>query len=209
MVERLLKFWALFLFVHRMLDISCDLYYHYCFKDPNSVLDAILSILCLCGVMFNLVSLNRLLNALRKMLQPPDIGKIDVSRVLLPELNFFVLEGVVNVIQAGIVSYNIATRDCWNSMDYGFSCCCCCGAAMQCVCFLKNLCGCHGDPSHYYCQDLKCINFIGLVLSLIYALIEVVPIADAQKLQSCWDTWNIWIDDMNDGDLFSCYFFFW
>jgi hypothetical protein len=60
---------------------------------------------------------------------------------------------------------------------------------------------------------VKFKNFIGLVLSLIYALIEVVPIADAQKLQSCWDTWNIWIDridDMNyDGDLFSCYFFFW
>jgi hypothetical protein len=32
-------------------------------------------------------------------------------------------------------------------------------------------------------------------LSLIYALIEVVPIADAQKLQSCWDTWNRWIDE--------------
>jgi hypothetical protein len=32
---------------------------------------------------------------------------------------------------------------------------------------------------------VKFINFIGPVLSLIYAIIEVVPIAEAQKLQSC------------------------
>jgi hypothetical protein len=32
---------------------------------------------------------------------------------------------------------------------------------------------------------LKCINVFGLVLSLIYALIEVVSIANAQELQSC------------------------
>ena len=208
MVELLLKFWSLLFIVCRVLDIGCDFYYIYCSKDSNSVQDAILSLICMCGVMFNLFSLKRLLNAFCKI-QPPDIGKINVSTVLLPELNFFVLEGVVNVLQAGIVSYSIATRDCWNFMDYGFTCSCCCGAIMQCVCFLKNLCGCHGDPSHYYCQDLKCINVFGLVLSLIYALIEVVSIANAQELQSCWHSWNMWTDYMNDGDLFSCYFSPW
>jgi hypothetical protein len=45
-------------------------------------------------------------------------------------------------------------------------------------------------------------------LSLISALIGVVSIANAQELQSCWHSWNIWIDYMNNGDLFLCYFVF-
>ncbi|CAB4028767.1 Hypothetical predicted protein [Paramuricea clavata] len=107
MVERLLKFWSLLFIVCRMLDIGCDFYYIYCSKDLNSVQDAILAMICMCGSMFNWVFLGRLFNALGKVLQPSDIGKINVLKVLLPQLNFFVLEGVVNVLQAGIVSYNM------------------------------------------------------------------------------------------------------
>jgi hypothetical protein len=138
--------------------------------------------------MFNLLFLYRLFNALCKVL-PPDIGKINVSTVLLPELNFSVLEGVVNLVQAGlggdIISSKLSTRSCLDSMDFLFACCCCCGAVMQCVCFLKNLCGCHGEVDNYYCQDRKFVNFLGFVLSLISTFIGIGSISDAQELQSC------------------------
>ena len=184
-----LVFWYICLTAYHIADSVCDWICWYHFEDSNPGRGNILAATCLFGTMFNLWFLYRLFNALCKVL-PPDIGKINVSTVLLPELNFSVLEGVVNLVQVGlggdIISSKFGTvRSCLDSMDFIFACCCSCGAVMQCVCFSKNLCGFHGKRDHYYCQDEKLVNFLGLVLSLISGFIGIGSIAYSQKLQSC------------------------
>lgn len=179
--------------VYHIADSVCDWICWYHFKDSNPVRGNILTATCLGGTIFKSWFLYRLLNTLCKVL-PPDIGKINVSRVLLPELNFSVLEGMVNLVQAGlggnIISSKFGTRSCLDAMNFKFACCCCWGAVMQFACFSKNLCGYHGKGDIYYCQHVKVVNIVGFLLSLISALIGVGSIAYAQELQSCRYSWN-------------------
>ena len=182
MVERLLKFWSYLLIVYRILDIVCDCYCWYHFEESNQ--GTIMILTCLFGTMFNLLFLYRLFNILRKV-QPPDIGKINVSRVLLPGHNFSVLEGVMNLSQSFLGGQNIfsnsVARNCLDSMNFKFVCCCCWGSVMQFVCFAKNLyAGFHGKS-----EDEQVVNLVGLLLSLISAYIGVGSISTAQKLRSC------------------------
>ena len=190
------------LIVYHIADFICDWNCWYHFKDSNPDRGTILTVTCLCGTIFKSWFLYRLFKTLR----------VNSSTAILPELNFPWPEGVVNLIQAvlggDIISSKFRTGSCLDAMNLDFAYCCCCGAVMQCVFVLKNLCGYHGKRDNYYCQDDKLVNCLGLVLSLISALIGVASISDAQELQSCWHSWNIWIDYMNNGDLFLCYFVF-
>ena len=173
-------FWYFGLTVYHILDFVCGWHCWYNFKDTNSDRYTKLTMACLCGTIFKSLFLYRFLNTLGRLCKPRGIGRINVARVPLPELNFNVLEALLNLFQSNlggdIISFNIQTSGCLNPMNYSFACCCCCGAVMQLICFLKNL---------WDCQNKQVANLLGVIFSLVSLIVGIASIVDAQKMQIC------------------------
>lgn len=149
------------LIVYRIIDSCCDWYCWSHFKNPRD--EGIMLATCLFGTVFNVWYLYRTMLTCRK-LQHQDIGRINSSRIILPELNFHLPEVLVNVLQTAVASNNVR-KYCIDSMNYRFASCCCCGSVLQLFCFLKNLRGYHGRETQHYYNMI--VDIIGLLMSFL------------------------------------------
>lgn len=161
--------------IYRVIDLCCDWYCYSHFKHPDQ--ESTMLAMCVLGTVFSIYYLCRAMYI--------TCGN---GRISLPELNFNVIEVIVNVIQTAlgsdIMSSNMK-KGCSDSMNFRFACCCCCGSVLQLLCFFKNLCGGHGKKKQ---SDFdKIVNVIGLGGSLISANVGFLSIYDTfgKVLRSC------------------------
>ena len=164
------RFWYFVLNVYRFFDLCCDLYCCYHFQNPEQK-DKMMAA-CLLATVFNIYSL------CRAMLICSD------REIKLTELNFNVIEVIVNVFQTDIGVkglYSLTDKTCIDSMSFGFACCSSFGSVLHIFCFLKNICGGERKQSDFR----KIINTLGLFGSLYSANIGFMPIYDTFGTGSC------------------------
>ena len=163
--------------IYRIIDLCCDWYCYFHMK--NSERKDMMLATCVFSTVFNVCYL------CRAMFITCSNGKIN-----LPELNFNVVEVIINVIQTflgGEIISSSISKGCSDSMsmDFRFEVCCCFGSVLQLLCFFKNCCGCHGKRKQ---SDFdKIVNVIGLGGSLYTANVGFRSISDAfgKELPSC------------------------
>ena len=149
--------------VYRIIDLCCDWYCWSHFKNPRN--EGIMLATCVFGTLFNVRYLYRTMLTYRN-LQSQDIGRINSASTILPELNFHLIEVIVNVLQTALAGIILSSRKyCVDSMNYRFACCCCCGSILQLLCFSKNLCGYHGREIQHYYNII--MDFLGLLASFL------------------------------------------
>ena len=143
-----------------MFDLCCD---WYCWSHVKNSEDKLVMLAtCLCGTVFNSRYLYYAVLNFSK-LQPQDIGKVNSRKIILPELNFNMLEAIANFFQTAYG--NRVRKGCIDLMHFSFVCCCGFGAVLQFLCFLKNLCGYVREEKQIDCNFF--MNFFGLVISCI------------------------------------------
>lgn len=160
--------------VYRIGDIICDWNCWSHFKGP--VKKGIMLITCLIGAPFNLWYLCRALVITFRMLRIPFIGRMRNPDNTLSELNFHVMEVIVNIAQTFLGGAITFFNRCFDPMNLDLEYCCCFGAVIQFLCFLKNV-----DSK----GDRKIVNVVGLGGSLISALIGFVSIVGISRLEIC------------------------
>ena len=163
--------------IYRMIDLCCDGYCLYYFDNPER--KDIMQVTCVFGIVFNFCYLCR---------------AIDITcsngEINLPELNFNVIEVIINVIQTflgGEIISSSIKKGCSDSMlmNFRFEVCCCFGSVLQLLCFFKNCCGCHGKKKQSDFDNI--VNVIGLGGSLYTANVGFRSISDTfgKELPSC------------------------
>lgn len=173
--------------VYRILDIVCDLCccYH---LENSSDKETQMLFACIFSTGFNLWYLYRAKLTCHKLL-PQDIGRIDSRRIILPELHFNMFEPMINFLQSVVDKEITPQREvgCVNSMYFDFACFCCFGSVLQILCFLKNVCGYHGETKQNECN--KIMNIVGLAASFV-SLCAFLPFFE-KELRFCWCTWTV------------------
>ena len=171
--------------LYHIADFFCDLSCWYYFEEPKPDQYIVFALSCAFSVIFKIYLFYRCCKTVNPLCQP-HIGQTNIATVLLPELNFNVLEVLLNLFQSYLGSDMISSKSCVNVMNYRFTCCCFVGAVGQFILFVKNLCGYGGERRWFYRQDNQAINFIGMLLSLLTALVFGLPsIAIAEELRRC------------------------
>ena len=177
------------LFLYHVLDSLCDFSccYNLLQKKQFNDLDqndfAIITT-CLLGAPFKFMFFYRV--PLGKFLWP-DIGKIDLSRVLSPEINFYVLEGLVNLFQSGLSNSKISSSgSCIDGPNFIFECCCFAGGVLQLVCFVCSFaCGSYGRQEDQ-CWPNVVANIFGILFSFLSLCIALDAIVNkAGQLPFC------------------------
>ena len=159
------------------------------FPNPGyaSTYETVFSISCLCDCTLKLWFVYRLVRIVAKLSEPNIIGRRNVSSILLPELNFHVLEAVITLAQSSICGemtfFTLTRNNCVYPMIYNIARCCCCGAVMQFLCFLKNLCGYHGEQEQS--NNEKLANLFGVVFSYVSLRFAYAMIRSSQNERFC------------------------
>ena len=184
MCEEMLGASYFVLVVYRISDLICDLYCLSHFEDP--VQKYIMIVTCVFGIPLNLWYLYRaIMIACRMMFRISPIGRMRSSDNILRELNFHVIEVIVNIFQTflgGTMTWSDFEKGCFHRMSAELAYCCCGGAVLHLLCFLKNVAGRHGEDQQ---GDRKIVNVIGLGGSLISAIIGFFSIAAIFGLRTC------------------------
>ena len=150
----------LLLTVYRIFDLCCDWYCWSLVKNSDG--EPVMLVTCVCGTVFNSRYLYYAVLNFSK-LQPQDIDEVNSGKIILPELNFNMLEAIANFFQT-VYGYQ-GRNGCIDLMHFSFVCCCGFGAVLQFLCFLKNLCGYDGEEKQNYCNSI--MSIVGLVISCI------------------------------------------
>ena len=161
---------------YHILDLVSDLHCWSNFEESDSNRSALLTATCLCTVIFKLWFAFCFCKTFVRICQPR-VGQINIAAVLSPELNFNVLEVVLNLVQSGlgssIIYFNIPqSKSCVGIMNINFTCCCCVGAIFQFILFSRNLFSRQGEEA---------VNIIGFVLSLLSLLVGLLSVLVAQS----------------------------
>ena len=163
-------------------DLACNLYCRYYIVDSNSYWKAEMTATCLFGAICKFYFFRRFLKTLPR-LRKPDIGRINIAAVLLPELKFNVLEIGLNLFQSilggDIISSKIKATSCVEARHFIFACFCCIGAVGQCILLLKSVCGCCGERS------LRYPSVVGIFLSLLSLYFGLPSIANVELSRFC------------------------
>ena len=192
-MEMLFSLFYIILAVYHLVAFCCE---WICWSNfPNfgyaSTYETVFSISCVCDCTLKLWFVYRLVRTVAKLSEPNSIfgiyGRRNVSSILFPELNFHVLEAVITLAQSSISGemtfFTRTRRNCVDSMFYNLARCCCCGAVMQFLCFLKNLCGYHGELEQSNSEKLA--NLFGVVFSFMSLYFASGMIGSSQNERFC------------------------
>ena len=187
-MDLLLGLFYIFLTLYHLVAFCCE---WICWSNfPNrgyATHETVFSISCVCDCVLKLWFIYRLFRTIAKLRQPNIILGRNVSSVLLPELNFHVLEAVINLAQSSISGemtfFSLTKRNCVKSMIYNLARCCCCGAVMQLFCFLKNLCGYHGRREQS--DNEKLADLFGVVFSFVSVRMAYGTVSSSQNNLFC------------------------
>ena len=161
-------FFYFVLIAYRLVDLCCDWYCFawYNFKnDDDKGLIIIMRVSCLVGTGLSVLYFRRVIPNYRQLPSHyfQDIGGIATRNIILPELNFSILEAIVNILQTGI-GINMTRTSCIDLMIYRFERCCVCGCMLQFICFFKNSCGYGGEAEQNGCSRI----FSGVVSVVMF-----------------------------------------
>ena len=146
--------------VYRTIDLCVDWYWWNDFESPTYLFTGTYML----GTALNLWYIFRALIICRNLQQPADPEK---PINILAELNFHVIEVIVNLVQiylGDLITSSIIDNGCMDSINFSFECYCCCGVVLQLYCFLKTICGWHGEE-----KQSGFLTILGLIVSLISA----------------------------------------
>lgn len=185
MFKEMLGVFYFVLSVYRAADLICDWYCLTHFKD--SVMKIMMLATCIVGTPFNVWYLRRAIIKTFHMVGIPLFGRMSNSNDILPELNFHVIEVIVNfaqIVLGGRIEILNINNGCYDPKNLDLAYCCCCGALFQVICFFKNVV-CSREKGRT--ESAKRIHVVGLVGSLISALIECFLIAFTffKELRTC------------------------
>ena len=187
-MEMLFSLFYIIIAVYHLVAFWCEWICWSNFPNPgHKTHETVFSISCVCDCTFKLWFVYRLVRTVAKLSEPNIIGRRNFSSILLPELNFHVLEAVITLAQSSISGemtfFTLTRRKCVDSMFYNLARCCCCGAVMQFLCFLKNLCGYHGEQEQS--NNEKLANLFGVVFSFMSLRFAYGMISSSQNKRFC------------------------
>ena len=147
------QFFYFVLIVYRLVDLCCDWYCFANFKNYDDEGKMLVS--CLVGTGLSVRYFRRAILNYRELPSHPfqDIGGITTRNIILPELNFNILEAIINIFQT-FIGFKMSRTSCINLMIYRFERCCVCGSMLQFICFFKNLCGYGGETEQNVCNRI-------------------------------------------------------
>ena len=164
--------------VYRAADLICDWYCLFHLKD--FVMQIMMLATCIVGTLFNVWYVCCAIIKTFHMLGIPQFWRMRID--ILPELNFHVVEVIVNfaqIVLGGIIEILNINNGCYDLKNLDLAYCCCCGAVLQVIYFFKNV----------VCtrERARRIDVAGLVGSLISALIEcfLILATFVEELQIC------------------------
>ena len=153
------------LIVYRLVDLCCDWYCFANLKNYNDEGVIIMLVSCLVGTWLSVRYFQRAVLNYRQLPSHSfqDIGGIATRNIILPELNFNILEAMINIFQT-YIGIKMSRTSCIDLMIYRFGCCCVCGSVLQTICFFKNSCGYGGETEQHMCNRI----FSGVVSVVMF-----------------------------------------
>ena len=187
-MDMFLGLFYIILTVYHFVAFCCEWKCWFNFPNPDyEAYETVFSISCVCDCVLKLWFMYRLFTAVGKLRQPNLILGRNLSTVLLPEVNFHMLEAVITLAQSSISGhmtfFTLTRRNCVDSMIYNLARCCCCGAVLQLLCFVKNLCGYHGRREQSDSEKLA--NLFGIVFSFVSLLFVYGMASSLQNEEFC------------------------
>ena len=160
-------FFYFVLIVYRLVDLCCDWYCFawYNFKNDDDEGIIIMLVSCLVGTGLSLRYFRRVVpNYSELPHSSQDVRGIATRNIILPELNFNILEAMINIFQT-YIGIKMSRTSCIDLMIYRFGCCCFCGSVLQTICFFKNSCG-YGGETEQNVYNRIFSGIVGLVMFL-------------------------------------------
>ena len=185
MLAKMVAIFCIILFAYRVIDVYCDWRCWYDMATQKSLADwksaySILLLTCLCSTYF---ILKFLYDTCCECCEQKSANS-DEMKVFWAKLNFSLVEVLANFFQAVIADFSIKDTTCLDRTIGAFAGCCCIGGVLQFCTFLNHCYQGVVNQSNDYCNR-KCVNILGLIISVILFLPLIDIFVHATNVKFC------------------------